>query len=85
MARDGSDAGHRRPHVDIAPAIRQSGVTLLHVEELARNVQWASREPEVADEIRALLVGSRAAALARVERDVLDALARVDIFNPTSM
>ena len=60
VARDGSDAGHRRPHVDIAPAIRQSGVTLLHVEELARNVQWASREPEVADEIRALLVGSRA-------------------------
>jgi xylulokinase len=51
----------RRPrpgdHVDVAPGIRSPGLTLLRVEELARNVQWASRDPAVAEHIRALLVG----------------------------
>lgn len=59
VAHDGSHAARRRAHVDIAPAIRENGVTLLHIEELARNVQWASRDPDVAGEIRALLVGSK--------------------------
>jgi len=44
-------------HVDVAPGIRSSGSTLLRVEELARNVQWASRDPDVARGIRHLLIG----------------------------
>nr|WP_246383694.1 FGGY family carbohydrate kinase [Microbacterium proteolyticum] len=44
-------------HVDVAPGIRSTGSTLLRVEELARNVQWASRDPEVARAIRHLLIG----------------------------
>ncbi len=44
-------------HVDVAPGIRSAGTTLLRVEELARNVQWASRDPEVARAIRHLLIG----------------------------
>ena len=48
----------RRNHVDIAPGIRSTGTTLLRVEELARNVEWASQDPEVARCIRELLDGS---------------------------
>ncbi|MFX6226084.1 hypothetical protein ABTF68_21645, partial [Acinetobacter baumannii] len=44
-------------HVDLAPGIRSEGSTLLRVEELARNVQWASREPDVARAIRHVLIG----------------------------
>ncbi|MGC0369617.1 FGGY-family carbohydrate kinase [Microbacterium sp. SLBN-111] len=44
-------------HVDLAPGIRSEGSTLLRVEELARNVQWASRDPDVARAIRHLLIG----------------------------
>lgn len=44
-------------HVDLAPGIRSGGSTLLRVEELARNVQWASRDPDVARAIRHLLIG----------------------------
>lgn len=44
-------------HVDLAPGIRSDGSTLLRVEELARNVQWASRDPDVARGIRHLLIG----------------------------
>jgi sugar (pentulose or hexulose) kinase len=46
--------------IDIAPGIRSDGLTLLRVEELARNVQWASQDPEVAGHIRTLLDGSAA-------------------------
>lgn len=43
--------------VDIAPGICSTGATLLRVEELARNVAWASQDPEVAAAIRELLSG----------------------------
>lgn len=48
----------RRNQVDVAPGIRTEGTTLLRVEELARNVAWASQNPEVAGCIRDLLDGS---------------------------
>ena len=48
----------RRNHVDVAPGIRSGGTTLLRVEELARNVEWASQDPTVAQCIRDLLNGS---------------------------
>ncbi|WP_291051809.1 FGGY family carbohydrate kinase [Herbiconiux sp.] len=47
----------RHEHVDVAPGIRSEGSTLLRVEELARNVEWASQDPEVAARIRLLLQG----------------------------
>jgi sugar (pentulose or hexulose) kinase len=47
----------RGAHVDVGPGIRSGGFTLLRVEELARNVQWASQDAAVADQIRAILVG----------------------------
>ena len=48
----------RQNHVDVAPGIRSDGTTLLRVEELARNVEWASQDPTVARCIRDLLNGS---------------------------
>ena len=62
----------RHNNVDIAPGIRSSGTTLLRVEELSRNVEWASQAPAVAEAIRDLLAG-RVAPL-----DVLDS----GYFNP---
>ncbi|WP_067197266.1 FGGY-family carbohydrate kinase [Microbacterium sp. XT11] len=47
----------REGDVDLAPGIRSSGTTLLRVEELSRNVEWASRDPEVASGIRDILEG----------------------------
>jgi sugar (pentulose or hexulose) kinase len=47
----------RRNHVDVAPGICSSGTTLLRVEELARNVEWASQDPDVATQIRLILRG----------------------------
>lgn len=47
----------RRDGVDIAPGIRSAGRTLMRVEELSRNVAWASQDPEVALQIRALMNG----------------------------
>ncbi|MCW2165569.1 xylulokinase [Microbacterium hydrothermale] len=57
-----SSSARRRgdDHVDVAPGIRASGSTLLRVEELARNVQWASRDAEVGRAIRHLLIGRSA-------------------------
>nr|WP_277816597.1 MULTISPECIES: FGGY family carbohydrate kinase [Microbacterium] len=52
-----SEQASRREGVDIAPGIRSDGRTLMRVEELARNVAWASQDPEVAFQIRALMVG----------------------------
>lgn len=43
--------------VDAAPGIRSEGTTVLRVEELARNVQWASRDREVAHHLREVLSG----------------------------
>lgn len=62
----------RHNNVDVAPGICSPGTTLLRVEELARNVEWASQDPDVARCIRDLLDGSVAPA------PVLDA----GYFNP---
>jgi sugar (pentulose or hexulose) kinase len=48
----------RRGEVEVAAGIRSTGTTVLRVEELARNVQWASQDTAVAARIRALLEGS---------------------------
>lgn len=48
----------RHDGVDVAPGIRSGGTTLLRVEELARNVAWASQDPDVAARIRAILTGA---------------------------
>lgn len=50
----------RHGGVDVAPGIRSSGSTRLRVEELARNVAWASLDPAVSAGIRALLDGTAA-------------------------
>ncbi|MDU0327369.1 FGGY family carbohydrate kinase [Microbacterium sp. KSW2-21] len=57
VAQSASSRVRGDDHVDVAPGIRASGSTLLRVEELARNVQWASRDAEVARAIRHLLIG----------------------------
>ncbi|TKG64919.1 FGGY family carbohydrate kinase [Prauserella endophytica] len=44
--------------IDTAPAIRGEGLTLLRVEELARNVAWASQDPAVGDALRNLIAGT---------------------------
>ena len=56
----------RHDFVDVAPGICSSGTTVLRVEELMRNVEWASQDPAVAAGIRSLLNGSVAPV------DVLD-------------
>ncbi|MFJ2173571.1 hypothetical protein ACIOHE_11745 [Streptomyces sp. NPDC087851] len=44
--------------VDISPGIHNaSGATVLRVAELARNVQWASADPDVAQAINLLIAG----------------------------
>lgn len=48
----------RREGVDVAPRIRSQGRTLMRVEELARNVAWASQDPDVALAIHSLMQGS---------------------------
>lgn len=48
----------RSPGVDLAPAIGADGVFRLRVEELARNVEWAAQDRDVARHIRGLLSGS---------------------------
>lgn len=52
----------RNNFVEIAPGIRSAGTTLLRVEELSRNVDWASQDPDVAVHIHSLLDGSTAPA-----------------------
>ncbi|GBQ85433.1 FGGY family carbohydrate kinase [Asaia krungthepensis] len=44
--------------LDIAPGILSSGATLIRVEELARNLAWASSDEILADAIRALFAGT---------------------------
>jgi sugar (pentulose or hexulose) kinase len=46
-------------HIDVAPGIRTAGTTVLSVEELARNVEWASRDADVARELDAIIAGER--------------------------
>lgn len=44
-------------HVEVAPGIRSAGSTLLRVEELARNVEWAAGDRDVAAHLQALMAG----------------------------
>jgi sugar (pentulose or hexulose) kinase len=46
-------------NIDIAPGIRADGTTVLSVEELARNVEWASRDAAVKRELDAIIAGRR--------------------------
>ena len=48
----------RQDSVDLAPGIRSGGTTLLRVEEITRNVDWATRDPAIALHIREILAGS---------------------------
>jgi sugar (pentulose or hexulose) kinase len=48
----------RSNHVDVAPGIRAAGTTLLRVEELARNIEWASQSPAVGEVLRRIIDGS---------------------------
>lgn len=54
QAIPGVEANER---VDIAPGIGGNGTTVLRVEELARNVEWAGQDPAVAAAIRRLISG----------------------------
>lgn len=56
--------GLRRQDMDLAPGIRSDGTTLLRVEELSRNVAWASQDPEVAAAIHDIMNGRTPAASA---------------------
>ncbi|ROS48901.1 FGGY family carbohydrate kinase [Frigoribacterium sp. PhB24] len=58
VARPTHSTHPARRHFDIAPSIDTPGFTFLRVEELARNVQWASQDPEVAGQIQRLLHGA---------------------------
>jgi sugar (pentulose or hexulose) kinase len=49
----------RRDRVDLAPGIGNDGTTLLRVDELARNIEWASRDTEVAATLRRLISGAQ--------------------------
>jgi xylulokinase len=44
-------------NIDVAPGIRSEGTTVLSVEELARNVEWASRAAAVKRELDAIIAG----------------------------
>lgn len=46
-------------HIDVAPDIQDTGTTVLSVEELARNVEWAARDTDVRRELDALIAGDR--------------------------
>lgn len=48
----------RTQHVDVAPGIRQPGTTLLCVQELAHNMDWAARDPEVGRALREIVAGT---------------------------
>lgn len=49
--------GARTEEVDLAPGIRSHGTTLLRVEELSRNVAWASQDRAVSAAIHDILEG----------------------------
>ena len=58
VARPSAPTHPLRRNFDIAPSIDTPGFTFLRVEELARNVQWASQDPGVAGQIQRLLEGA---------------------------
>ncbi len=47
----------RAATLDVAPGIQSPGTTVLRVEELGRNVRWASQDPAVAEQLAAVLSG----------------------------
>ncbi|EKG40173.1 Xylulo kinase [Pseudomonas syringae pv. avellanae str. ISPaVe013] len=49
----------RGENVDVCAGIRSHGTTLLSVQELSRNVAWASEDPEVKVALRAIITGSQ--------------------------
>lgn len=48
----------RESHLEVAPGILSSGTTLLRVEELSRNLNWAAQDPDVAVAIKTLMDGT---------------------------
>ncbi|MGC5224962.1 FGGY-family carbohydrate kinase [Micromonospora sp. DT81.3] len=58
VAQSARPSTGRPAYVDVSPGIRSSGLTLLRVEELARNVTWAAQDPAVARHIAGLLDGT---------------------------
>lgn len=59
-------------HLDIAAGITHPGLTLLSVTELARNIEWASRDLEVASGIKRIVGGEQ----------TVDAYVNSDLFRP---
>lgn len=57
VAQSSSPSDVRSADVDIAPGIQGPGTTVFSVEELARNIEWACRDAEVAAHLRALMSG----------------------------
>jgi sugar (pentulose or hexulose) kinase len=47
-----------RGQLDISPGIRSDGTTLLRVEELSRNVYWASEDKAVGEALRQITAGA---------------------------
>ncbi|RPE77843.1 xylulokinase [Frondihabitans sp. PhB161] len=43
--------------IDVEPGIRSTGTTLLRVEELSRNIDWASQDPDVSAALVSLISG----------------------------
>lgn len=48
----------RSPLYDVGPSVEGSGSSVLAVQELARNIEWASRDPDVAHHLRQLVAGT---------------------------
>jgi sugar (pentulose or hexulose) kinase len=51
----------RSADIDVAPGIHSAGTTVLSVEELARNVEWAARDEQVGAAIQSIITGDREA------------------------
>jgi sugar (pentulose or hexulose) kinase len=49
----------RSADIDVAPGIQSTGTTVLSVEELARNVEWAARDKHVSAALDAIIAGDR--------------------------
>lgn len=58
--------GVRQPDIDLAPGIRSAGTTLLRVEELSRNVAWASQDADVAAAIHSIMEGRTQPAISLI-------------------
>jgi xylulokinase len=55
-----AQAINRSEEVDVCAGIRSHGTTLLSVQELSRNVAWASEDPQLEVALRAIITGSQA-------------------------